>query len=201
VPDRFQETSRIVSGTLLQRIATGDGAAVQECIDRYGGLVWSLARQYTAGGSGGQAETEDAVQDIFISIWQNADRFDEAIAAEATFIAMIARRRLIDRRRKQARRRDAANMSENMPEPVAAREERLEMNDDALRAAQALERLRPEQKQVLELSLMHGRTYEQIAESTRLPIGTVKTHARRGLQRLREVLGAAGSGASMEVVS
>ena len=82
--------------TILKRIASGNTPAVQECLDTYGGLVWSLALRMLPNAN----EAEDAVQEIFIDIWKNAERFDEAQASETTFIAMIARRRLIDRLRK-----------------------------------------------------------------------------------------------------
>lgn len=201
-----QETSGVLideaNNSVLKRVAAGDAGALQECIERYGGLVWSLARRFCGGGTmGGPAEAEDAVQEIFISIWENASRFDESVASETTFIAMIARRRLIDRRRKLMRRRDSAAMPAAEPAAVVVESESPGLIDDARLAANALTQLRPEQKQVLELSLLHGKTYEQIAESTGMPVGTVKTHARRGLIRVREIMGAAtnagdGTGAS-----
>jgi len=203
VPDHLQARSRFVTGSLLQRVAAKDPSAVQECIDRYGGLVWSLARRFCGGN---QADAEDAVQEVFISLWENADRFDESVASETTFIAMITRRRLIDRRRKQMRRRDSATMPETMPEPIAANTGvELELSDEARYASRVLAELRPEQKNVLEMSLVYGRTYEQIAESTGLPIGTVKTHARRGLIRVREIIAEnrdnSGRSAKLEVNS
>src|SRR5689334_16385093 len=72
--------------SILQRIATGERAAVQECIDAYGGLIWSLARRW----SPAPHEAEDAVQEIFIDLWKSAARFDQAQASETTFVAMIA---------------------------------------------------------------------------------------------------------------
>jgi RNA polymerase sigma-70 factor (ECF subfamily) len=184
--------------SLLKRVATGDAAALQECIDRYGGLVWSLARRYFGGARGGAAEAEDAVQEIFISLWENASRFDESVASETTFVAMIARRRLIDRRRRLMRRRDTGAMP--IVDPAASEDVvgSAELSDEARRASAVLAQLRPEQKQVLELSLVHGRTYEQIAESTGMPVGTVKTHARRGLIRVREIIGESAPDASSQ---
>ncbi|HTK36951.1 MAG TPA: sigma-70 family RNA polymerase sigma factor, partial [Pyrinomonadaceae bacterium] len=78
---------------ILQRIAAGDRTAVQDCLDTYGGLVWSIARKMLRSNE----DTEDAVQEIFVDIWKNAERYDDAQSSETTFIAMIARRRLIDR--------------------------------------------------------------------------------------------------------
>jgi len=82
--------------TVLRRIAGGDSAAVRECIDRYGALIWSLARRL----SRSSPDAEDATQEIFLDLWRNAGRFDESKGSEKLFIAMLARRRLIDRLRK-----------------------------------------------------------------------------------------------------
>ena len=68
-------------------------------------------------------------------------------------------------------------------------ERRVEVSDEAARAREYLEQLRPQERQVLELSINGGLSQSEIAEATNLPLGTVKTHARRGLIRLRELLG------------
>ena len=78
--------------SLLQRIATGDEAAVDNCVDRYSNLIWSLALRMLPTA----ADAEDAVQEIFVEVWKNADRFDPEVGAEKTYILMLARRRLID---------------------------------------------------------------------------------------------------------
>jgi RNA polymerase sigma factor (sigma-70 family) len=194
-----KETRRTVADSLLQRVARGDKEAVRTCIERYSGLVWSLAQRFCRQ----RADAEDAVQEIFISVWENAGRFDPSVATETTFVAMIARRRLIDRRRRQLRRREGAPPPSGVLEPVAPSEGSLELSDEARRAAEVLRDLRPEQREVLQMALVYGRTYEEIAVCMRLPLGTVKTHARRGLMRVREVLagGASATGRSMEVNS
>ncbi|MCV4803363.1 hypothetical protein OFC41_32570, partial [Escherichia coli] len=60
---------------------------------------------------------------------------------------------------------------------------------EAGEAAKALNQLRPEQRQVLQLSIVHGMSHQEIADATGMPLGTVKTHARRGLLQVREILG------------
>ncbi len=87
-----------MSPSVLQRIASGDPAAVRECIDQYGPLVWSLARRLSRTAS----DAEDATQEIFLDIWRSAGRFDASQGSDKVFIAMIARRRLIDRLRKKS---------------------------------------------------------------------------------------------------
>jgi RNA polymerase sigma-70 factor (ECF subfamily) len=179
------ENATAVQSNLLHRIASGDGAAVRECIDRFGGLVWSLARRLALS----DAEAEDAVQEIFVEIWNNAYRYDPGVASETAFIAMIARRRLIDRRRKLNRQPDRGVLPDDGLGPsVRQQADRSEIGEEAVRAARAVEQLSPEQQRVLRLSIYQGLSHEEIARSTGLPLGTVKTHARRGLIRVRELL-------------
>ncbi|MGH9946629.1 MAG: RNA polymerase sigma factor [Pyrinomonadaceae bacterium] len=170
---------------ILQRIAEGDQNAVQDCLKNYGGLVWSLARRMLRN----QDEAEDAVQEIFVDIWKNAGKFDPEQASETTFVAMIARRRLIDRIRFTQRRISAESIDEMIAEPADGNAENAEMLVEGREAFRALNELRPEQRQVLQLSIIHGLSHQEIADSTGMPLGTVKTHARRGLIQARELLG------------
>ncbi|MFG0274954.1 MAG: RNA polymerase sigma factor [Phycisphaerales bacterium] len=168
---------------LLPRVAEGDDAAVKDVIREYGGLVWSLARRLC----GNQSEAEEAVQEIFIDLWKSAARFDPSIAAERTFVAMIARRRLIDRRRKAGRRPTMTSQVEVAADAPAAGSD-MEISEEARQAAEAFEQLRPEQRDVLHMAIWRNMTHEQIASATGMPLGTVKTHARRGMIRVREIL-------------
>lgn len=160
-------------------------------MDRYGGLVWSIARRLCPPG----ADAEDAVQEVFLALWKGAAQFDPAKGEESTFVGVVARRRLIDMRRRLARHSDASELPEALVAPGETHVERVELCDDADRAKRALAELRPEQRRVLELSVYSGLSHQEIAAKTELPLGTVKTHARRGLIRLRELL-ASESGVS-----
>lgn len=174
---------------LLPRIAAGDAGAVREFLERYSGLVWALARRMCP------SDAEDAVQDIFVNLWKNAARFDESVASESTFVAMIARRRLIDLARRRQRRPDLgspAALDDLSHEAAGAGGADTglspEASEEARRAREALDTLQPEQQRVLRLTVLHGLTHEETAAATGLPLGTVKTHARRGLMRIRELL-------------
>lgn len=180
-----REQSEFLDQPLLQRIASGDKAAVQQCIERYTGLVWSLTRRMSLN----TADAEDAVQEIFVEIWRNAYRFDPAVASETTFIAMIARRRLIDRKRRAARQKDRAALDEGSAGGVTPTQSvASELGEEAANAARVLQELSSEQQRVLRLSLIQGLSHEKIATATGMPLGTVKTHARRGLLRIRQML-------------
>jgi RNA polymerase sigma factor (sigma-70 family) len=174
---------------ILQRIAEGDKAAVQDCLNNYGGLVWSLARRMLPNTD----DAEDAVQEVFIDIWKNADRFDEKVASETTFVAMIARRRLIDRVRKSQRQIPADSLEDILTEPSVNTGDAIQLGVEARQAATELNKLRPEQKQVLQLSIYQGLSHQEISNATGMPVGTVKTHARRGLLQIRENLGLKGA--------
>lgn len=169
---------------LLPRVASGDAEAVQECLDRYGALVWSIARGLTPD----VAEVEDLVQEVFIELWRNADRYDPELASEATFIATIARRRVIDRRRRKARSPESEEL-EGVEAPTEDQGlQQVDLGDEAAQAARVVATLRPEQREVIRLSVVEGLTHQQIATTTGLALGTVKSHIRRGLDRVAQVL-------------
>lgn len=161
---------------MLPRVATGDAAAGRACVERFGGLVWALARRHTRSG----ADAEDAVQEIFLDLWRSAGRFDPERATETAFVAMVARRRLIDLARRRVRRGE-----EELVESVVARPSVVE---DAAIVGQALGRLGPREREILVLATFDGLTQEEIAEKKGLPLGTVKTIARRGLLSMRALL-------------
>jgi RNA polymerase sigma-70 factor (ECF subfamily) len=174
-----------VALSLLERIAAGDARAVDECFDHYGGLIWSLARRF----SPVCADAEDAVQEILLAVWRSASRFDPRVASEAAFITMIAKRRLIDRHRRRSRGPETATIEEEPALAARSVADTAEVQEEAERVRGMMDKLRDDERRVLEMSLVDGLTHSQISETTSLPLGTVKTHARRGLNRLREMLG------------
>ncbi len=174
-----------VGDPLLHRVGRGDDDAVRECIERFSGLVWSLARRIGLP----ERECEDAVQEVFAELWRFGSRYDPSIASETAFVATIARRRLIDRRRKVTRHAVPQALLNESPLPDASRLPET-LRDEARQAQQAISQLTSEQQRVLRLSVYEGLSHDLIARSTGMPLGTVKTHARRGLMKLRELLGA-----------
>jgi RNA polymerase sigma-70 factor (ECF subfamily) len=102
---------------------------------------------------------------------------------------MIARRRLIDKIRQTSRRISADSLEDVVAEPSTRADQKMQAFVEAREAAKALDELRPEQREVLQLSIVQGLSHQEIATRTGMPLGTVKTHARRGIIRAREVLG------------
>jgi RNA polymerase sigma-70 factor (ECF subfamily) len=167
---------------ILERIAKGDKLAVEDCIAQYGNLIWALAKKYTPT----REDAEDAVQEIFTEIWQNAARYDAAKAKETTFITTIARRRLIDRVRKIYRRPQVSSLettfvSHSYEPSVFTQIQAKEIN-------QAMRVLRPEQRELMLLNIYEGMSHGEISEATGVPLGTVKTHIRRGFEKVRSIV-------------
>jgi RNA polymerase sigma-70 factor (ECF subfamily) len=166
--------------SLLARVAAGEPGAVRAFLAQYGGLVWSIARRFEP------ADAEDAVQEIFLDLWKSAASYDARLGSEATFVATITRRRLIDRRRSRARRPTSDAPIEDVE--VASQAASPEVSAEAAQAANALGQLRVEQRQVLVLATAHGMSHGEIAAHTGMPLGTVKAHVRRGLISIRNAL-------------
>lgn len=171
---------------LLAQIAAGRPGAVEDFLRQHGNSVWGLARRFCRSAE----DAEDATQEILVEIWRNAARYDQNVGSELTFVMTIARRRLIDRARRLGRRpqvellQEASELAGDAPKVDAA-----EFDDEVRRAQAAMQQLRPEQRQVLEMALNEGRTHHEISVAIGIPLGTVKSHARRGLIRLRNLLG------------
>lgn len=173
-----------MADSLLRRVANGDGGAIKEVMDQFGGLVWSLARRSCYN----PADAEDATQEIFLDIWKSAARYDESKGSETLFVAMIARRRLIDRIRRQGREPPMDDIDEPGFELASSTADEGETYTEAALAAKAVATLKPAQQKVLELGLLQGLSHSEIADVTGMPLGTVKTQMRRGLIRVRELM-------------
>ncbi|RLS75577.1 MAG: sigma-70 family RNA polymerase sigma factor [Planctomycetota bacterium] len=180
---------------ILPRVAASEPGAAEEFLARYGGLVWSLVRLAIRNA----ADAEEAVQDVFVEVWRQAGRFDSAIAPEATFVAMIARRRIIDRLRHERRRRGRDAVVVGPDTLVAAsRGCPVELADEAASARQRLASLKPDERRFVEWSVCEGLSHAEIAARSGQPLGTVKSHIQRGLKRLRELLGAVPAAAETQ---
>jgi RNA polymerase sigma-70 factor (ECF subfamily) len=174
-----------VSQSLLERIAAGDASAVRECMNAYGNLVWALARRLSASA----ADAEDATQEIFVEIWKSAGRYDPALGSEAVFITTIARRRLIDRLRARKRRPVTELFDEEVTPLPDTEPDMGALAVEASIASRALATLGEAQREILLMGIVDGMTHSEIATATGKPLGTVKTQMRRGLMKVRELLG------------
>jgi RNA polymerase sigma-70 factor, ECF subfamily len=171
---------------LMRRVAAGDEEAVSELYDRFGPLVFKVARQFLSS----RAEAEDATQEVFVRLWRTADRYDPRRAKLVTWVMLIARRHLIDRIRRNAVRPTPGTLEEEssgasstaQDSPGRIPQER-ERNTELLARIAELPEL---QRTVIERAYLHGFTLREVSEQLDAPLGTIKSALSRGLQRLRE---------------
>ena len=180
--DRMETTEAENRKNLLAEVATGDSKAFEELTKKYGNLIWSIARRYLSN----QAEAEDAVQEIFLALWQSASRFDANKGSEITFIATIARRRLIDGLRKNNKHKILQSIDDAISDDVFKQKSNLEKNAELSLAIGILETLEKKDQELLSLSIYQGYSHVEIAKLLNLPLGTVKTKIRRNLMKIRE---------------
>lgn len=177
-----------MQNSILQRVATGEEAALASCLDQYGALVWSIADRHLRPIG---EDVDDVVQDIFVEVWRSAGRFDPALGSEPGFIATIAHHRVVDRVRRSSRRLSLQMEDIRSSGQIDERgvPDNLNVAEDVRIAAAAFQTLDKDEQQVLWYSLYHGIPHERIASLVQLPLGTVKSRIRRGLLQMREAIG------------
>jgi RNA polymerase sigma-70 factor (ECF subfamily) len=176
-------------GELAELFRDGDEHALRIAYDRYGGAVFHLATRLLAN----RTDAEDVVQATFIAAWQGRDTFDPDRGGLLSWLLGIARRKAVDRIRSMARENRVADTVRALPDPPPV-DESPDRVLDRLVVADELAQLPDDQRRTLELAFYDDLTHPQISAVTGLPLGTVKSHIRRGMASLRrrwEVDGAA----------
>jgi len=169
----------------LDRLARGDQGALAELYDCYASLLYPVALRILRR----PADAEDAVQQAWLQAWRSAASYDPRRGTVAAWLITMVRTRALDLYRSLSSRRRAEAAVD--PEPVAAPDNPAA---DTARAQlsrkvrEALETLAPQQRQVLEIAYFEGLSQSEIAARLQTPLGTVKSWARQGLMRLRELL-------------
>ena len=170
---------------VLLAVARGDRAGVGRCIEQYAPLVWTMARRMTMTA----ADAEDAVQEIFLDLWRHAKRFDPKRGSEQVFVSVLARRRLIDRARHMQRQLAVEQpLNADHLNDLAAGSP-VEQDAQIAEARRILAQLPAPHQEAISLSLLEGLSHGEIANRLGWPLGTVKTVIRRGILRLKELMG------------
>ena len=166
---------------LAERLRAGDETALRETYDRHGAAVLYLAQRLL----GNRADAEDVTQVTFVAAWTGRDGFDPQRGTILSWLLGIARRKAVDRIRSTAREQRTTETVQAQQQPVPDAEENPERIVDRLVVADELGRLPDEQRRTLEMAFFDDLTHPQIAAVTGLPLGTVKSHIRRGMVSLR----------------
>jgi RNA polymerase sigma factor (sigma-70 family) len=165
--------------TLDARFAAGDPTALREAYDRHGGAVYGIALR----GLGAHHDAEDVTQQVFVRAWRGRATYDPGRGGLGGWLVGITRRQIADRLSARCRERDVHDRAGRAaPAPPPAPDQQVV---DAIAVASEMEQLPPRVRMVLQLAFFDDLTHQQIAAVTGLPLGTVKSHLRRGLERLR----------------
>ncbi len=168
-----------VDADTVERFRAGDEAAFETIYRRYACVVFAVA-QRTAGGT---CEVDDIVQQVSVAAWRSRGRFRPEQASLSAWLMGITRHKIADTFAATARRNRISDALNSDPLPVA-RDEAAD-SDIRMLVATEMDQLAETPREVLSLSLVGDLTHTQIAERLDLPLGTVRSHIRRSLLKLR----------------
>lgn len=174
---------------LIGRVTSGDAAAIAEIYDRYSRSAYSLARRIC----GDDGVAEDVVQEAFLALWRDPQRFDPARGNFAAWLLTLVHHKAVDAvRRESAARRKAflsADSGDEWRTPPGPGADQAALGAVVVgQVREALGKLPDEQRQALLLAYYGGYTQREVAAITGVPIGTVKSRMFTGIQRLRRLL-------------
>ncbi|MGR2753777.1 RNA polymerase sigma factor [Agromyces arachidis] len=165
--------------TLATEFAAGEERALREAYARWSPLVFRLALRSL----GDRTDAEDVTQQVYISAWRGRHTFDPARSSLSAWLVGITKHRIADAHeaRARARRLEDTLVAEASTAPDAVEDDLAER----VMVAEELERLEPVPRRVMQLAFYDELSHSQIADTLGMPIGTVKSHVRRSLARLR----------------
>lgn len=156
-----------------RRLAAGDESALAEAYERWSRLIYTVALRSLPTA----ADAEDVTQAVFISAWRSRENFDPQAGAVPSWLLAITRRRVADFHRK---RRDEVPLdpATDTPHPETDVVSQVTVADE-------IDQLGEPAGQIIRLAFFDDLTHQQIAERLELPLGTVKSHIRRSLVKMR----------------
>jgi RNA polymerase sigma factor (sigma-70 family) len=180
------DSQRAQLTSALIRVGQGDRSALEDVYKRTSAKLFGVILRILHD----KAEAEDVLQDVFLTIWRKADAFDAERASPITWLAVLARNRAIDRARSRGLRRTepeeaAAAVADGAPDAEAM----VSADDDSRRLTDCLSQLPADHASAVRTAFFGGVTYEALAETLGLPLGTLKGWIRRSLMKLKLCLG------------
>lgn len=168
---------------LIARIRQRDAHALAELYDRYGARVYSLAVAIV----GEEMAAQEVTQDVFIKLWEHPEAYHYDDSRFAAWLLMVARHRAIDHLRRERTRGDR-QISLDFPDFPEMPDVSCDVEARWRDVYHSLEALPAEQRDVIVLAYYHGLSQSEIADMLKLPLGTVKTRLRLGMEKLRSIL-------------
>jgi len=179
----FDSSSRELV-TLLGEVSRGDRGAFAHLYRRTSAKLYGICLRLL----GSEADAQDVLQEVFVLVWQKAGRFDDGKASAITWLATLTRNRAIDRLRKRTIGSDGIEAAADVEDDSPSAFDVVGNAQDSARLANCLDELDERARTVIRAAFLDGATYPELAEREKVPLGTMKSWIRRGLQRLRGCL-------------
>jgi RNA polymerase sigma-70 factor (ECF subfamily) len=177
----------LTDGVLVRLVDDRRPEALEVLYARYAPSLLALGKRIL----GSLPDAEEVLQEIFLYIWNHPRRYDSARSSVATWLMLLARSRAIDRlRTRKVVERTHENSALGNPAPHASSDslDTVFLEQRRERVQRELDRLPPEQRQVLEMAFYQGFSQSEIAAKADLPLGTVKTRTLLAMKKLRNAL-------------
>jgi len=180
-------------GQLVELVAQKDAGALEALYGRYGRAAYSLARRILTE----EMLAQDVVQEVFLSLWRDARRFDAGRGTVATYLLSMTHHRAVDVVRREEKLRRWRTSDEGLeleadPDPKARVEEQVEATERRAEVRAALKDLPEAQREALLLAYFGGYTQREVATLVGVPLGTVKTRMAAGMRKMKAALSDAG---------
>lgn len=182
-PDAALEQASDAEALLNARFVAGDERALAEVYRRWSPVVFTLALRSL----GDRGDAEDVTQRTFVSAWTSRASYDVSKARLSTWLVAIARRRIADMHESRAKIRALQAEMERVTSPDDLVREPPDLSESLL-VANELQQLEPDAQAVMRLAFFDDLTHEEISRRLGMPLGTVKSHIRRSLTRMRNRL-------------
>lgn len=169
---------------LLAAVSRGDRKAFATLYERTAAKLYGICLRLM----GNEAEAQEVLQEAYVTVWRKADRYEPVKASPITWLAVLARNTAVDRLRRRTVAQDdigeAADVEDDSPSAFTL----LAQEQETARLYQCLETLDGQARAMIRSAFLEGANYPQLAEREGVPLGTMKSWIRRGLQRLRRCL-------------
>lgn len=170
--------------TLLLDVAGGDAVAFENLYRTTSAKLFGICLRVLPQ----RAEAEEVLQEVFLGIWRKAEQFDATRASAMTWLSMMTRNKAIDRLRANAGARAQVPIELDEIEGDSSASEVAEVAQDQARIEVCLDELEAPRRQLIRVAFFEGATYEELAERSGNPLGTVKSWIRRSLLKLKACL-------------
>ena len=189
------ERAREALAELLRGVGARDQSALAALYQRTSAKLYGICLRVL----GSESEAQDVLQEVYVTVWSKASQYDAGRASPMTWLSVMARNKAIDSLRAGKAERastvalDDDDGSHDVPADAAQQPQQL-LDDSLLkgRIADCMGTLHPSQRQALALAYYRGMVHTDIAEALNAPLGTAKAWVRRGLDKLKDCLEAAG---------